>query len=400
MASERANWLKAYRRKNKKAGWGDANTVKAYNRWKAAKSGGKTDEPAGLPEGWGTDRTGIAGSWKDKPNLNVDDWELDQNSDGLWFGRRRTELTGLDPWMKQSVGKWDRDAAARAALTKAAGDQATSAVRAVSQAGAKSASDLATLINTKMQGNAEASAGSGAMAAAQQLAATQAATSAQQAAEAKPGIAQYAMQSLANRQASSDSAKRQELVNAYRKLKSAEATAESEAIARNYSDQARLIAAAIQSGASITREQLSQMGQNFRNTQDNETSVYNNNVDAAVSSGNNTNTTTNSAANARRKSRDTFVTSIPNLLEGRASVRTNPTTGEIESVTEQRAPMNPQQVINQAIAMKIPMGSVITAMNARPELRNQPFRNWLVRRLRASGYGQGSINAVLRALPR
>jgi hypothetical protein len=238
------------------------------------------------------------------------------------------------------------------------------------------------------------------MAAAQQLAATQAATSAQQAAEAKPGIAQYAMQSLANRQTSADSAKRQELVNAYRKLKSAEATAESEAIARNYSDQARLIAAAIQSGASITREQLSQMGQNFRNTQDNETSVYNNNVDAAVSSGNNTNTTTNSAANARRKSRDTFVTSIPNLLEGRASVRTNPTTGEIESVTEQRAPMNPQQVINQAIAMKIPMGSVITAMNARPELRNQPFRNWLVRRLRASGYGQGSINAVLRALPR
>lgn len=399
MASERANWLKAYRRKNKKAGgWNDANTVKAYNRWKAAKSGGEK-KPAGLPEGWGTDRTGIAGSWKDKPNLNVDDWETAQNSDGLWFGRRRTELTGLDPWMKQSIGKWDRDAAARAALTKAAGDQATSAVRAVGQAGAKSASDLATLINTKMQGNAEASAGSGAMAAAQQLAATQAATSAQQAAEAKPGIAQYAMQSLANRQASTDSAKRQELVNAYRKLKSAEAEAQSEAIAQNYSDQARLIAAAIQSGASITREQLSQMGQNFRNTQDNETSVLNNNVDAAVSSGNNANTTTNSATNARRKSTQTFITSIPNLLEGKASIRTNPTTGEVESVTEQRAPMNPQQVINQAIAMKIPMGSVITAMNARPELRNQSFRNWLVRRLRASGYGQGSINAVLRALP-
>lgn len=401
MASERANWLKSYRRKNKKAGWNDPTTVAAYNRWKSSKSK-KNDKsaPAGLPDGWGTDRTGVAGSWKDKPNLNVDDWETAQNTDGLWFGRRRTELTGLDPWMKQSVGKWDRDAAARAALTKTAGDQATSAVRAIGEAGAASMRDLAGLINTKMQGNAEASAGSGALAAAQQLAATQAAASAQRASEAQPGIAQYAMQSLANQQSSSDAAKRQELINAYRKLKSAEAEAQSDAIAKSYSDQARLIAAAIQSGSNITREQISQMGQNFRNTQDNETSILNNNVDANTSVGNNTRSTTTSATNTRNKSTQAFLTSIPGLLEGKSSVRINPTSGEVESVTEQRAPMNPQQVINQAIAMKIPMGSVIRAMNARPELRRQPFRNWLVRRMRASGYGQSSINAVLQALPR
>ena len=393
MASERANWLKAYRRKNSSAKWGDSTTDKAYARWKAAKN--RKSDPSRLPEGWGTDRTGIAGSWRDKPNLNTDEWELDQNTDGLWFGRRRTELTGLDPWMKQSVGKWDRDAAARAALTKAAGDQATSSVRAIGTAGAASMKDLAGLINTKMQGNAEASAGSGAMSAAQQLAATQAAASAQRSAETQPGIAQYAMQSLANRQASDDSAKRAELVNAYRKLKSAEATAESEAIAQSYSDQARLIAAAIQSGASITREQLSQMGQNFRNTQDNETSVLNNNVDAATSA------SSTAAADNRQRAKNTqsFISAIPGLLEGKSSVRVG-TNGEVESITETKAPMNAQGVINQAIAMKIPMGSVIRAMNARPELRKQPFRNWLVRRLRASGYGQSSINAVLRALPR
>ena len=378
MATEKENWTKAYNRKNPKAT--AAARAAAYKTWQdkrnSAGNGTTTPTPLGLPTGWGMEKgPDIVGSWKTKPNLNSDEFEIEQGTDKKWYGRRITELTGLDPWMKQAVSKWDTDQANRSSLLSGIEAQAVNASKTIADAGAARMKDLATLVNAPAQqsqalggvagapqqvASGDQQAGGIAAGSAAKLAIAQMADNANTVAASAPTIAANSIATLANRERSDSATNRQKLISAFQTTVANAKSATSKALAQTYTDQARLLAAAIQSGAKITAEQLNQMGQNARTTQTNETSLANNAADNATSVTNNTNTANARSSADRAKRRDDFVGGIKTRLDGELTTGVGADgkpTSSIKGGTEM-----PMSVINDALAQKIPMGPVLAAV--------------------------------------
>lgn len=378
MATDKQNWTKAYNKKNPNAT--PAARAAAFQAWQKARNrrgsgGGQSAATPQLPEGWGMNKTpDILGSWANKPNLNVDEYEVEKGLDGKYYARKRTELTGLEPYQKLAVSKWDTDSANRSNLMSGVESQAINAATTIGNAGSARMSDLASIIQaapqsqglggvqsgggmTQQTQSADQRASALSAGANAQLAATQMATAASQQAKNAPTLAGYAMASLANKARSDDSATRQKLISAFRSSNAEAKAAKDEAIAQTYTDQARLLAAAIQSGARITAEQLSQMGQNFRTTQTNETSLANNAADNATSTANNAATTGAQARQDAAKRRDEFVGNIAYRIDGTLTTGVNADGKPTESL--KGGTDMPMSVINDAISQKIPLGPVL-----------------------------------------
>lgn len=404
MATEFQNWLKAYRRKKPNAAV-NKDTKAAYQRWKDKRAGrsgggtGTTPKPPSLPDGWGTTRTpDVLGSWKDKPNLNPNDYEIGQNADGAYFARPRTEMTGLQPWMVQSLRRFDDDARKRQELIGGVQTQGINANKAIGDAGATRMNDLATLIQTR-SGTGEAGAGAQAGMAAAQEAATQAAANAQNAATNSNTLLTASLASLANKERSDTAASRQSIMQAYRNTIAAADNAKTAAIAKTYTDQARILAASIQAGARITEQQISDLNANLRNTQDNETSIANNALDNVTSGNNAGNNAAGKARAANAKKRDEYLKKIPDMLRGDISVTTG--ADGRSSSTVRRAPMGWQAVINDAAAKGIPLGSVLGVIASDPSVgaalkRNRTFQTQVANLLRSKGVPAKTVRAVMR----
>lgn len=406
MATDKQNWTKAYNKKNPNATAAARNA--AFQAWQKAKKGGSggSSTKTQLPEGWGMDKTpDILGSWASKPNLNVDDYEVEKGLDGKYYARKRTELTGLEPYQKQAIARFDSDTASRSNLMSGVESQAINASRAIGDAGAARMADLASIIQsaapasqglggvstgggaTQQTQSADQQAGANAAGANARLAATQVAAGAQQQAQAAPTLAGYAMSSLTNQARSNDSATRQKLLSAFRSSNADALAAKNKSIAQTYTDQARLLAAAIQSGSRITAEQLSQMGQNFRNTQSNETSLANNAADNATSTAN---TGANNAADARAdkvKTTNAFIGKIASRMDGEPSTVDDGKGGT--KVTIKGGGTGWQQIVNEALAQKIPIGPVLASIKSTQRGRglngNAKFAMWILKRMKASG---------------
>lgn len=378
MATDVQNWTKAYNKKNPKAT--DAARKAALAKWQRARgqsSGAATGTNPGnsLPTGWGMTRTpDILGSWAAKPNLDPTDYEIEQGQDKKYYARKRTELTGLESYQKEALKKWDSDSTNRGTLLTGAEQQAVNAASTIGNAASGRMSDLAGIIQsapqsqglggvstgsgvTQQTGSADQRAAALSAGAGAQLAATQMATSAAEQAKSVPTLAAYSMASLANKARSDDSATRQKLLSAFRASNAEAAAAKDEAIAQTYTDQARLLAAAIQSGGRITAEQLSQMGQNFRTTQTNETSLANNAADNATSTANNDATAGAQANRDAAKRRDDFVNNISYRIDGQLTTGVNADGKPTESL--KGGTDMPMAVINDAISQKIPLGPVL-----------------------------------------
>ena len=380
MATDKQNWTKAYNKKNPNAT--AAARKAAFEKWQKARSRGTTTKDtspgATLPSGWGMTRgPDVLGSWANRPNLDPTEYEIEQGQDKKFYARKRTELTGLEGYQKQAIAKWDADAAARSGLMSGVETQAVNASRAIGDSGAARMADLATLIQASPQSQAlggvstsggttqqtsspdQAASGEAAGSAAR-LAAVQMATSAQEQAKNAPTLAGYSMASLTNQARSNDSATRQKLLSAFRQSNTEAQSAKDTAIARTYSDQARLLAAAIQSGARLTAEQIQQMGENFRTTQSNETSLANNAADNETSVTNTTTTANNDARAKRVQTTNDFVGKIVNRIDGVLSTTVDSTGKETEKLTG--GGEMPMSLINEALSRKIPLGPVLSAI--------------------------------------
>jgi len=402
VATDKQNWTKAYNKKNPNAT--AAARQAAFVKWQKARSRSTapkdTSPGATLPSGWGMTRgPDVLGSWASRPNLDPTEYEIEQGQDKKYYARKRTELTGLEGYQKQAVAKWDADAAARSGLMSGVETQAINASRAIGDSGAARMSDLAALIQASPQSQAlgGVSTGSGttqqtsspdqaasgeAAGSAARLAAVQMATSAQEQAKNAPTLAGYSMASLTNQARSNDSATRQKLLSAFRQSNAEALAAKDASIARTYSDQARLLAAAIQSGAKLTAEQIQQMGANFRNTQNNETSLANNAADNQTSTDNTTTTTNNAARAARVKATNEFVGRIASRMDGDVSTSDG-------KVTIKGGDTGWQQIVNEAIARKVPLGPVLRTVASTQRGRalsgNPKFALWIMRRMRSAG---------------
>jgi hypothetical protein len=420
VATDKQNWTKAYNKKNPKAT--AAQRATAFASWQKSKgrgSGGSGggNTPLGLPEGWGMTKTpDMVGSWANKPNLSSDEFEVAQGTDKKWYGRRLNEFTGLEPWMRDAVKKWDTDQTNRSNIMSGVQTEAINAARGLADSSAGRLTDLAKIASQssqqsqalggvaggpqQMATSADAQAGAVAAGSAARAALTNAATSANQLAPSATTLATNAMTTLTNNARSESAATRQKLLSAFRSTVAAANAAKDTAIAKTYSDQARLLAAAIQSGARITEEQLSQMGQNFRNTQTNETSLANNAADNQTSVQNNT-ANNNAAANAASaKRRDTFVAAIPGMLAGKSST-TLDANGNIKSLTESVAPASWKTVVQQAVGQKIPLGPVLASLaSQRPALRgNRAWAGWIASQMRSARMPNRTIQqTILRSL--
>ena len=362
------------------AGWDVAKggDGKFYARKKAKSAPATTpaNAPLGLPDGWGMTRTpDIIGSWAAKPNLSPDQYEVGQGSDKKWYGRPVTELTGLDPWMKQAIAKSDANDAYRNNVMTGVTEQAVSASKGMAEAGAKRMTDLAAMVNAPAQQSQalggvaggpqqmtspDSQAGGIAAGEAAKIAISQMAREANTSAAGAPTLARSAITSLANTERSNASMDRAKLVSAFQGSVTAAKAATSKAMAQTYTDQARLLAAAISSGAKLTAEQINQMGQNARATQANETALTMNNDDNFTTTNTNLNTTQSAQNKERAKTRDTFVNGIKERLDGTftSGVDAN---GKATSSTKGGTEM-PMSVINDAIARKIPLGPVLAAV--------------------------------------
>lgn len=381
MATDKQNWTKAYNKKNPKAT--AAQRAAAFAAWQKAKKGragsgggGGANTPMQLPEGWGmTKGPDIVGGWTNKPNLNADEFELAQGLDKKWYGRRLGELSGLEPWMKTAVQKWDSDQANRSSLMTGLQTQAVNAAQTLADAGSARLTDLAKIANQSSQqsqalggvaggpqqmSSPDARAGSVAADSAARAALTSAATAATQAAPNATTLASNSIGTLINRDRSESAATRQKLLTAFRESVASANAAKDKAIAQTYTDQARLLAAAIQSGARLTSEQISQMGQNFRTTQTNETSLANNAADNATSTANAGAGTAARAGAARTKKTNAFVAEIPKLVDGTTSVSVG-ADGKT-STTVSGGGNGWEYVMGQAIAQGIPLGPVLGAL--------------------------------------
>lgn len=382
MATDVQNWTKAYNKKNPKAT--DAMRKAALAKWQKAKKGGGAGAGTGtnpgnsLPVGWGMTRgPDVLGSWANKPNLDPTEYEIEQGQDKKYYARKRTELTGLEGYQKDAIRKWDADTANRSNLMSGVETQAVNAASTIGNAGAARMSDLATLIQSAPQSQALGGVATGSGATQQmqssdqqapaqsaganaRLAAVQMATAAEQQAKAAPTLAGYSMASLTNQARSNDAATRQKLLSAFRTSNAEAQAAKDTAIAKTYSDQARLLAASIQSGARITAEQISQMGENYRNTQDNEVSLANNAADNATSGANNAANNAATAGADRTKATRAFVATIPTLLMGKQSESTDASGKTTRTVTQ--AGVSPMAVLQQGLAQGIPAGPILAAL--------------------------------------
>jgi hypothetical protein len=414
MATDKQNWTKSYNRANPNAT--AAARAAAFRSWQNKRNGTggttNTNTPLGLPDGWGMEKgPDIVGSWKAKPNLNSDEFDVQQGTDKKWYGRRITELTGLDPWMRQAVSKWDTDQANRSNLLSGIESQAVNASRTIADAGAARMKDLAALVNAPAQqsqalgavaggpqqmASGDQQAGGIAAGSAAKLAISQMADNANTVAASAPTIAANSIATLANKERSDSAVTRQKLISAFQTTVAEAKAAKSKALAQTYTDQARLLAAAIQSGAKITAEQLNQMGQNARTTQTNETALSMNNDDNTTSSQNNQNTTNSQARADRVKRRDDFVGGIKLRLDGEytSGIDANgKATSSIKGGTEM-----PMAVINDAIAQKIPLGPVLAAVagSARGKaIRKPKAAQQILAKMVAAGIPRNTAIAVI-----
>jgi hypothetical protein len=332
-------------------------------------SGGAADKPdqQALPDGWGTDRTGISGSWNSKPNLNSDNFEIEKNAAGKYFARPITELTGLDPWMKQAVAKYDADTAARSAQMSNAQAQGIQAASTIANANSQSLADMQKLMTSSQQSNAlggvstgggpataqttnpEAAAVAVQAGSAARLAGAQAVENAAHSAAYAPSVAASALRTAQQNNEAEASANHSKLVSAFQTAVVGAKTAKNKAIADTYNAQARILAASIAAGAKLSAAQLSAATSMSMNNADNATSIANTQTTTGAR------TTSNAA-----KAANTWLSGIAKRVDGTQSV----TVGDDNktSVTTTGGGADPMQIIREGLQRKVPMGSVLSTL--------------------------------------
>lgn len=332
------------------------------------------DQIASRPQGWGAD--GVVGGWQKAPNLDANLWEIGTNVAGRYFARPITELTGLTAPQRQAIAAYDKRAAAQMAQYDAIGNQAYNDTKARADNLTQQLRDIAALSGNQQTSQAAPGiqAGGGqtqtmvnaagvqqqtAHSEAAQAVAKQAATFAAQRALNAPQNARDTVNNAATQYRMKSDASRGQMVTSLQNAVLSAKAAKDKATADLYNNQARVIAAAIAAGAKLSAEEMAQLGANARAQLQSDTTVATNNADNAT-----TTTTAGATADAkvreqRRKDTLAFVGTIPGLLRGESTDVTGPG-GTQQTVKKQ--PLMPLEVLNLALAKRIPIGPVLQAI--------------------------------------
>lgn len=332
------------------------------------------DQIASRPQGWGAD--GVVGGWQKAPNLDANLWEIGTNVAGRYFARPITELTGLTAPQRQAIAAYDKRAAAQMAQYDAIGNQAYNDTKARADNLTQQLRDIAALSGNQQTSQAAPGiqAGGGqtqtmvnaagvqqqtAHSEAAQAVAKQAATFAAQRALNAPQNARDTVSNAATQYRMKSDASRGQMVTSLQNAVLSAKAAKDKATADLYNNQARVIAAAIAAGAKLSSEEMAQLGANARAQLQSDTTIAANNADNAT-----TTTTAGATADAkvreqRRKDTLAFVGTIPGLLRGESTDVTGPG-GTQQTVKKQ--PLMPLEVLNLALAKRIPIGPVLQAI--------------------------------------
>lgn len=132
----------------KKKGWFYAtptNSAPSAPPVGAGTSGGPgVKRPPRPPDEYIGDPT-VNGPWQKKPNVSRNDFEFAKGPDGKWFTRPVTELTGLTPTQRGQVGAYDAATGRQAARVTQAYDGLATQAGIDATAGAKALGEFAAL---------------------------------------------------------------------------------------------------------------------------------------------------------------------------------------------------------------------------------------------------------------